>query len=221
MPKVLVLFYSRTGYTAKLADALVEGARSVKFTEVDVRRVDDLAPPELIESFPGWADSRSALARRYRTLEGVEQLEHYDGIILGAPTRNGAMADELKHLMDQVRGLPTRGGLIDKVGAAFTVVAAGRGGHETTLSVIMRTMAGAGMILCPPAPRDAADLPGEGPYGIAALTGAPGTADLAAGSRYGMRVATVTGWVHHARGHDAADAHPHPHPHAHSHPHGH
>src|SRR5687768_7784488 len=167
MPKLLVLFYSRTGNTAKLADALVDGARSVKFTEVDVRRIDDLAPPAFIESFPGWADTRSALARRYRTLEGVEQLEHYDGIILGAPTRNGAMADELKNLMEQLRTLPNRGTLLDKVGSAFTVVAAGQGGHETTLSAIMGTMARGGMILCPPAPADAAMPPGYSPYGIA------------------------------------------------------
>ena len=43
MPKVLVLFYSRTGNTAALADAIVEGAKSVRFSEVDVRRIDDLA----------------------------------------------------------------------------------------------------------------------------------------------------------------------------------
>ena len=44
MPKVLVLFYSRTGHTAALADAIVDGARSVRFAEVDVRRIDDLSP---------------------------------------------------------------------------------------------------------------------------------------------------------------------------------
>jgi flavodoxin len=33
MPKILVLFYSRTGNTAALADAVAEGARSVRFIE--------------------------------------------------------------------------------------------------------------------------------------------------------------------------------------------
>src|SRR5687767_14425222 len=61
MPKVLVLFYSRTGNTARLADAIVEGARSVKFTEVDVRRIDDLAPAQVIESVAGWSESRAEL----------------------------------------------------------------------------------------------------------------------------------------------------------------
>lgn len=61
MPKLLVLFYSRTGNTAKLADALVEGARSVKFTEVDVRRIDDLAPlplPLMHAGRPSTCDGR-------------------------------------------------------------------------------------------------------------------------------------------------------------------
>ena len=43
MPKVLVLFHSRSGTTARLADAIAEGARSVRFTEVEVRRVEDVA----------------------------------------------------------------------------------------------------------------------------------------------------------------------------------
>jgi NAD(P)H dehydrogenase (quinone) len=64
MPKVLVLFYSRTGNTARLADAIVEGARGVKFTEVDVRRVDDLAPASVIESVPGWKESRDAQTKK-------------------------------------------------------------------------------------------------------------------------------------------------------------
>ena len=59
MPKVLVLFYSRTGNTAKLADAIGEGAASVKFTEVEVRRVDDLTPPSVIEASEQWKASRA------------------------------------------------------------------------------------------------------------------------------------------------------------------
>ncbi len=39
MPKILVLFHSRTGNTAALADAIAQGAKSVRFAEVDVRRI--------------------------------------------------------------------------------------------------------------------------------------------------------------------------------------
>ena len=100
MPKVLVLFYSRTGNTAKLADAIVEGARSVKFTEVDTRRLDDLAPESVIDSVPGWREGRDQLMQKYRTLESFERLAEYDALILGAPTRYGVMSAELKLLLD-------------------------------------------------------------------------------------------------------------------------
>lgn len=214
MPKVLVLFYSRTGTTARLADALVEGARSVKFTEVDVRRIDDLAPAEAIERVPGWAASRASLAQRYRTFEGVDHLEHYDAVVLGAPTLHGAMAAELKHVVDQTGPLRDRGALVDRVGSAFTAVSAGHAGHETALWSIMATMATLGMILCPPGYSDPATSSGGSPYGATAVTGTPGEADLAAARHQGKRVATVTGWVHHAKGH-AAHAHSHAHPHSH------
>ena len=215
MPKVLVLFYSRTGNTARLADAVVEGARSVKFTEVDVRRIDDLAPLAAIESVPGWAESRAALAQRYRTFDGVDHLEQYDGIILGAPARYGVMAAELKNVIDQAGSLWHRGALVDKVGSAFTSAAAGHGGHETTLWSIMTTMANLGFILCPPGYSDAVMSPGGDSDGSATVAGGgPGDADLAAARHQGKRVATVTGWVHHARGHEA---HSHSHSHTHSH----
>jgi len=205
MPKVLVLFYSRTGHTARIADALVEGARSVKFTEVDVRRIDDLAPAKVIASVPGWSESRSALAERYRTLEDVEQLAQYDALVLGAPTRYGVMAAELKNVIDQTGPLWNRGALVDKVGSAFTSVATAHGGHETTLWSIMTTMANLGLILCPPGYSDAVMFAGGSPYGATAVTGggAPGEADLAAARHQGKRVATVTGWVHHAKGHQS------------------
>ncbi len=212
MPKVLVLFYSRTGNTAVLADAVVEGARSVKFTEVDVRRIDDLAPAQVIESVPGWAESRAALAQRYRTFEGVDEFVQYDGIILGAPTRYGVMAAELKNVIDQTGPLWNRGAFVDKVGSAFTSVSTRHGGHETTLWSIMTTMANLGLILCPPGYSDAVMFSGGSPYGATAVTsaGAPGDGDLAAARHQGKRVATVTGWVHHAKGHQT-------HSHGHSH----
>jgi NAD(P)H dehydrogenase (quinone) len=216
MPKLLVLFYSRTGNTATLADAVVEGARSVRFTEVDVRRIDDLAPSHVIDQVPGWSEARAALASRYATFEGVDRLEHYDAIVLGAPTRYGVMAAELKNVIDQTGPLWNRGALVDKVGSAFTSVATAHGGHETTLWSIMTTMANLGLILVPPGYSDAAMFSGGSPYGATAITGGgpPAGGDLAAARHQGKRVATVAAWVHHAKGHDA-QAHGHAHSHSH------
>lgn len=203
MPKILVLFYSRTGNTAALADAIAEGARSVRFAEVDLRRIADLAPEATIVAVPGWQEGRDALAARYQTMGPVEELAGYDAIILGSPTRYGIMAAELKNVLDQTGPLWNRGALVNKVGAAFTSVATAHGGHETTLWSIMTPMANLGMILVPPGYSDAVMFAGGSPYGATATTGggAPGEADLAAARHQGRRVAEVTGWITHAKSH--------------------
>ena len=209
MPKILVLFYSRTGHTAQLADAIAEGARTVRFTEVDVRRIDDLAPASAIEGDAAWQAARERLAARYRTLGAVDELANYDGLVLGSPTRYGVMAAELKNVLDQTGPLWSAGRLVDKVGAAFTSVSTPHGGHETTLWSIMTPMANLGMVLVPPGYTDPAMFKGGSPYGATATTGAAGPTpdDLAAARHQGKRVATVAEWVRHAKGHAAGHQH--------------
>lgn len=203
MPKILVLFYSRTGNTALLADAIVEGARSVRFSEVDIRRIDDLAPQRVIDSIPEWKASREKLIAKYQTLSDVHDLTRYDALILGSPTRYGVMAAELKNVLDQTGPLWQKGALVNKVGAAFTSVATGHGGHETTLWSIMTPMANLGLIIVPPGYTDTVMFAGGSPYGATATTGAgaPNDAALAAARHEGKRVAEVTGWITHARSH--------------------
>jgi NAD(P)H dehydrogenase (quinone) len=203
MPKVLVLFYSRTGNTAALADAIVDGARSVKFTEVDVRRIDDLAPPHVIDANERWRTSRAELTARYRTLESVDALPEYDAMILGSPTRYGVMSAELKNVLDQTGPLWSKGAFVDKVGSAFTSVRTPHGGHETTPWSIMTVMANLGMIIVPPGYSDPVVFEAGGPYGATATTkdAPPTEADLAAARHQGKRVATVVEWVTHAKRH--------------------
>ena len=203
MSKVLILFYSRTGNTAALADAIAEGAKSVRFAEVDVRRIDDLAPASVRDAIPDWKSSHETLAGKYQTFSDVNALADYDAIILGSPTRYGIMSAELKNVLDQTGPLWQKGALVNKVGAAFTSVATQHGGHETTLWSMMTPMANLGMILVPPGYSDAVMFAGGSPYGATATTGggAPGAADLAAARHQGKRVAEVTGWITHARSH--------------------
>lgn len=206
MPKILVLFYSRTGNTATIADAIAEGVRSVRFSEVDLRRIDDLAPASVIDANPEWKASRERLSAKYKTLGSVEELPAYDALILGAPTRYGIMAAELKHVLDQTGPLWQRGAFVNKVGSAFTSVSTAHGGHETTLWSMMTPMANLGMIICPPGYTDPAMFAGGSPYGATATTGAtaPGDTDLMAARHQGKRVAEVVSWVTHARSHHHA-----------------
>lgn len=206
MPKVLVLFHSRTGNTARIADAVAEGARAVRFTEVDVRRLDDLAPEATIAGVPGWAESRAALAQKYVTLESFEKLADYDALVLGGPTRYGVMSAELKNVLDATGPLWNRGALVDKVGSAFSGTATPHGGNELTIQSITTVMAHHGMILVPPGYTDPVMFKAGSPYG-ATYVGQPTEDDLAVARHQGKRVATVSEWVRHAKSHAHGHAH--------------
>ena len=194
MPKVLVLFYSRTGNTAALADAIAEGAESVKFTEVELRRIEDLAAPSVIDADEGWKSARAVLAKKYRTLESAESLALYDAVIIGSPRRDGMMSEELRQILDLAGPLGARRAMVDKVGSAFAAVESSEGGHEAHLLSMLVPMMHLGMIIVPP------DL-----GTLRALTGngVPGAAELAAARQQGARVAKVAEWVRHAKSHEA------------------
>ena len=185
MPKVLVLFYSRTGRTAALADAVAEGAGSVKFTEVEIRRIDDLAATAVIEADESRRIARASLGKKYRTLESVESLTQYDALIIGSPARSGIMSAELKHTLDAASAVAERGGLVDKVGSAFGSAAAG--GDELNIMSMLIPMMHFGMIIVPAGRGD--------PSAVA-------RGDLAAARQQGARVAKVAEWVRHAKSHE-------------------
>ncbi|HEU4641986.1 MAG TPA: NAD(P)H-dependent oxidoreductase [Gemmatimonadaceae bacterium] len=186
MPKVLVLFHSRTGHTARIADAVADGARAVQFTEVDVRRIDDLTP-----SPDANAGTHADLARRYRTLESVERLVDYDAIVLGSPARYGVMAAEVQQLLARAGRLLDRGALADRVGAAFSSAELPHGGWETTTWSMLTALSHFRMLLVGP---EYAGGTGEG-------NTPSDPPELANARALGRRVAEVAGWVVHVKHH--------------------
>ena len=140
MPKVLVLFHSRAGSTAALAEAIAEGAGSVKFTEVELRRIDDPAP---------------GATSKHRALESVESLADYDGLIVGGVARDGAASAEVTQLLERAAGLASRGLLADKVGSAFSVEGAPEGERDASTESILLSLMRLGMLIVPPGAGDA------------------------------------------------------------------
>lgn len=118
MPRVLVTYYSVTGHTKALADAVVEGVRSIEGVECECRLVSDVTNADLIAA---------------------------DGIIVGSPTYFGQMAAEVKRMFDLSNDI--YGQLDGKVGAALTTAGAAGCGHETTNLSIITAMLVAGMIV--------------------------------------------------------------------------
>ena len=203
MPKVLVLFYSRTGTTAALADAVAEGAGAVKFTEVELRRIDDLAPQSAIDADERWKSARAMLAKKYRPLESAESLAQYDALILGSSSADGGISAEMKKVLDAAGTLSAGRAMVDKVGSAFGTVATPGGAHEANIMSMVVPMMQLGMILVPPGPGDASVRAAGSPYGATATAGAPTDAELAVARHQGARVAKVAEWVRHAKSHEA------------------
>ena len=50
MPKILVAYYSKTGNTKQVAEAIAEGVKSVKGVNVEIKKVEDVNAKEAVEA---------------------------------------------------------------------------------------------------------------------------------------------------------------------------
>ena len=173
MPKVLVLYHSTYGHLETMAEAVAEGARSVEGATVDIKRVAETVPDELAKSSGYKLDQAAPIAK-------VEDLADYDAIIVGAGTRFGTVASQMRNFWDQSGGLWFQGKLVGKVGGVFTATATQHGGQETTLIGMIQTLMHHGILV--------AGLPysfqgqmrndeitGGSPYGATTITNGDGS----------------------------------------------
>ena len=140
MPNVLVLYYSSYGHIEVMAQAQAEGARQVPGARVDVKRVPEIVPLDICRASGFRLDQLAPFAE-------PSELEHYDAIIFGTPTRFGNMAAQMRNFLDQTGSLWTRGALVGKVGSVFCSTARQHGGQETTLVSFQLTLMHHGMII--------------------------------------------------------------------------
>ncbi|MGF6113425.1 NAD(P)H:quinone oxidoreductase [Pseudomonas mandelii] len=138
MSKVLVLYYSTYGHTEALANAVAEGARMAD-AEVTLKRVPELMSPEVAKHAGAKLDQSADIA-------SPAELENYDAIIIGTPTRFGRLSSQMANFLDQTGGLWAQGKLIGKVGGAFVSTASQHGGMEATLLSLHSSMMHHGMI---------------------------------------------------------------------------
>lgn len=173
-PKILILFYSRYGNTAKMAEEIAYGAKEVSNTSVTLRRIADDVPAEVISQNPEWSKTVEDLTNRYPASEVedlVKELPNFDAIVFGSPTRFGNMAAPMKALWDRTSDLWMKGSLIDKLGAVFTGAASVHGGQETTAISMMFPMLHHGMIIVG-VPYSVPELTQSGsPYGPSRIVG--------------------------------------------------
>ena len=195
--KVLVLYYSSYGHTFQMAQAIKRGADKVG-GEVHLKRAPELVPQEIIDGDEGLkygADLQKDIA-----VAKPDELQDYDAIIFGSPTRYGNMAAQMKNLIDQTGALWAEGKLVNKIAGVFSSTATPHGGQETTNLTMMITLMHHGMIIVPQgytSPGTSTNYGGGTPYGPSTTAGMDGSrqpdeADLTIAEDYGKRIAEVT-----------------------------
>jgi len=117
MPKVLIIYYSKTGNTEEMGKAVEKGVLS-EAVEVVRKRVEETH---------------------------VDELPGYDAIIMGSPTYFGTVTAEIKKFIDESIKYYKR--LKGKVGGAFSSCGIIGGGGETTNLTILKAMMIHGMII--------------------------------------------------------------------------
>lgn len=190
---ILVAFYSRTGSTEALAQAIAQGAQDAG-AEVRLRRARDLVSPEVIKNVPGWLENSTRMDAQYEAPTEADA-QWADGLIFGTPTRFGMVSSELKAYIDTFGGLWFQGALNGKAGSAFTSTATTHGGNEITIQSLYTPMAHLGMIIVPTGYADPVLFRAATPYGASTVSGQtanPPTADEIEVAKFqGKRVAQV------------------------------
>ena len=171
MSKVLVLYYSSYGHIETMAGAVAEGARAAGAT-VDIKRVPETVPVDIAKSAYFKLDQAAPLA-------SVADLENYDAIIVGCPTRFGRLPSQMAAFFDQAGGLWARGALNGKVGAVFTSTATQHGGQEVTLFSVITNLLHFGMVIVGlpysfQGQMGVDEIVGGSPYGATTIAGGQG-----------------------------------------------
>lgn len=173
MAKILVLYHSTYGHLEVMAQAVAEGAAQVEGAQVDIKRVPETVPQELAEKSGYKLDQAAPIAV-------IDDLKNYDAIIIGAGTRFGSVASQMRAFLDQAGGLWFTGALLGKIGGAFTATATQHGGQETTFQGLHNFFIHHGMpvVGLPYAFQGQSrldEITGGSPYGASTITGSDGS----------------------------------------------
>ena len=138
-PYILVLYYSRTGAVAALAQHIARGVAYVDGIDARMRTVPPVSTT--CEAMDPLVPDEGA------PYVSLEDLKNCAGLALGSPTRFGNMAAPLKYFLDSTSSLWLSGDLVGKPASVFSSSASMHGGQETTLTSMMLPLLHQGMLL--------------------------------------------------------------------------
>ena len=196
--KVLIVFYSTYGHVYKMAQAVAEGAKEVPGAKVEMRRVPETLPADVLQKM-GAVDAQKAFVDV--PICKVDELASADAIIFGTPTRFGNMCGQMRQFLDATGQLWSQGALVGKVGSVFASTATQHGGQESTLLSFHITLLHQGLVVVglPYAFQGQMrndEITGCSPYGATTIAGTQGertpTENELAGARFqGKHVAAI------------------------------
>ena len=174
--KVLVLFYSLYGHVRKMAEAVAEGARSVDGVEVEIKRVPETLPADVIEKM-GAVEAQKEMESV--PVAAVDDLAAAGAVIFGTPTRFGNMCGQMRQFLDATGQLWLTGALVGKVGSVFTSSATQHGGQESTILSFHTTLLHQGMVVVGlpytfQGQMRIDEITGGSPYGASTIAGGKG-----------------------------------------------
>ncbi|MFA5809589.1 MAG: flavodoxin domain-containing protein, partial [Thermoleophilia bacterium] len=121
MARILITYYSVSGNTKKMAEAVAEGARDAG-GQVDLVTINEAS--ERMSDLPG-----------------------YGAIVIGSPTYYGSAAPQVLDLFRRINGLKHNSALVGKVGAAFATSGHPTGGGCTCIMSIIQALLIMGLIV--------------------------------------------------------------------------
>lgn len=130
--KILIVYYSKHGNSAKMAKLIARGVQSETNAEAIIRTVKAVGDEDFIHPDP---------------VASEEDINSCDGMILGSPARFGNMAAPLKQFLDETGTQWFSGILSGKPAAVFTSSSSLHGGQETTLLTMMLPLLHHGMLI--------------------------------------------------------------------------
>ncbi|CAN5225547.1 NAD(P)H:quinone oxidoreductase [soil metagenome] len=166
MSNILILYYSRYGAVAEMAQYIARGVEEVADMTARLRTVSPIsATSEAID--PPVPTSGAPYA-------SLDDLKECSGLILGSPTRFGNMAAALKYFLDGTGALWLSGTLAGKPAGVFSSTSSLHGGQESTLLSMMLPLLHHGALIMG-LPYTESDLltttTGGTPYGATHLAG--------------------------------------------------
>lgn len=172
MARVLILYYSSYGHVEAMAKEITRAVAEVDGVCAVLKRVPELMPDEIAEKAGVKLDQEAPIA-------DPGELDQYDAIIFGTPTRFGNMASQMRNFLDQTGKLWVNGQLIGKIGSVFVSTGTG-GGNETTITSFWHTLAHHGFIIVgvPYSEKgitQTSEFRGGSPYGAGTVAGADGS----------------------------------------------